>query len=367
MDNAERIARLCLCRTQSIGPITFYRLLNRFGSAVNALEALPQMASSRKKNIKIMSRNDAEKELQALHDFGGQMIVHGDEAYPKQLSQIEDAPPILNYLGDASLLNKNCVAIVGARNASANARRFTMTLARDLGQADQVIASGLARGIDTAAHEASLETGTVAVMAGGLDEIYPAENSDLYHAIAEQGCVLTEMPLGTKPTAHHFPRRNRIVSGLSKGTVVVEASLRSGSLITARLAGEQGREVFAVPGFPGDPRGAGPNMIQNGAKLVQCADDVLQELTFVGQKQINQQPSFEGINESFTPFESMDETDSQTIEYNIMSQLSHMPLDVDDLMRQCDVSVGQIQTVLLDMELAGDIQRHPGNRVSKAA
>jgi DNA processing protein len=321
-----------------------------------------------KKNIKIMTVQDAETELRKLQDFGGQMIVFGDDEYPTMLAQIEDTPPILQCLGDVSLMSQSSVAIVGARNASANARRFTMTLAQDLGDSGQIIVSGLARGIDTAAHEASLNTGTIAVMAGGLDEIYPTENTKLYNDIVERGCVITEMPLGTKPTAHHFPRRNRIVSGLTSGTVVIEASLRSGSLITARLAGEQGRDVFAVPGFPGDPRCAGPNMlIQNGAKLVQCADDVLQELAFFGQKSIAQQSLFDGVNEPFTPFEPLDETTIDDVRDKILNQLSHAPLNVDELTRYCDATVGQIQTILLDMELDGAVQRHPGNRVSRAA
>ena len=355
MNQDERIARLRLCRTESIGPITFYRLLSRFGSALDALDALPSMMQGRKKSITIPTVASAEAEIARLHEFGAHMLVYGDDDYPTLLAQVEDAPPILNYIGDAALLSApKMVAVVGARNASANARRLTTTLARELGQMDHIIVSGMARGIDTAAHEASIETGTVAVLAGGLDEIYPVENTDLYNVIAAQGCVVSEMPLGTKPTAHHFPRRNRIVSGLTQGTLVVEASLRSGSLITARLAAEQGRDVFAVPGFPGDPRGAGPNkLIQNGAKLVQCADDIAQELNYASEKKIKGQLSFDGINEPFTPFEDMAPADTETTEQTILTHLSHVPLHVDDLVRACDRSISQIQTVLLDMELTG--------------
>ena len=304
--------------------------------------------------------------MEALQNFGGQMLVFGDDRYPKTLQQIEDAPPVLHYIGDCSMLSKQSIAIVGARNASANAKRFTMALANDLGQAGQIITSGLARGIDTAAHQSALPHGTVAVMAGGLDEVYPVENTQLYHDIVAQGCVVTEMPIGTKPTAHHFPRRNRIVSGLSQGVVVVEASIRSGSLITARLASEQGREVFAVPGFPGDPRGAGPNsLIQNGAKLVQCANDVLDELTLIGKKSIPQRSLFDKADIDEEPVVFKPTSDAIVAHDEILTHLSHTPLDIDQLVRQCGGSIGQIQTILLDMELTGVVQRHPGNRVSR--
>lgn len=375
---AERIARLRLVRSETVGPVTFHRLLGRFGSAVNALESLPHMAAKggRKNPLHIMSPAEAARELTLLDQTGGHMIVFGDEAYPATLAAIEDAPPVFYAIGDVSLLSKPCIAIVGARNASANAKRFTAVLARDLGGQGQVIVSGLARGIDTAAHEASLESGTVAVLAGGIDEIYPAENADLYNAITENGCVISEMPIGTKPTAHHFPRRNRIVSGLSRGTVVVEASVKSGSLITARMAAEQGREVFAVPGFPGDPRAAGPNsLIQSGARLVTSAKDILQELTYIGERKIAPNTLFEAhlSEQPLTPIaevegEAAEGTESGDGLYGrVIDIVSHMPIDVDDIVRDCNASVSNVQTVLLDLELAGKIQRHPGNRVSRTA
>ena len=367
LTEGERIARLRLIRSQSVGPISFYKLLSRFGSAVTALDELPNLAAKAgRKTPKIMMVHEASNELDRLSQFGGSMVVYGDDNYPKWLSNIADAPPVLNVIGDVSFLSKSCVGIVGARNASANAKRYTMSLASELGQKGQVIISGMARGIDTAAHEASLDTGTIAVLAGGLDEIYPTENTDLYHQIIEKGCVISEMPLGTKPTAHHFPRRNRIVSGVSKGVIVVEASMKSGSLITARLAGEQGREVFAVPGFPGDPRAAGPNyLIQNGAKLIQNANDVLEEIMAMNAKAIQpQQQSFDNIAEEYETYDENHQPPENTYEI-VMQNLSMTPLDMDVLIRSCDISAQDLQICLLDLELAGAIERHAGNRVSK--
>ena len=373
LNQTERIARLRLFRSEGVGPITFYKLLARFGSAVNALNALPQMAQrgGRKSSPRIMTVQQAENELKLLHEYGGEMIVVGDTTYPEWLMTVEDAPPILNVIGDGSLLSKSSIGIVGARNASVNGRRFTQKIAADLGEKGQVIVSGLARGIDTAAHMASLKTGTIAVMAGGIDQVYPNENTDLYKEIVKHGCIVTEMPIGTAPTAHHFPRRNRIVSGLSKGVIVVEASMRSGSLITARLAGEQGREVFAVPGFPGDPRAAGPNhLISNGAKLIQSVDDVLTEIAAMNEKSIRQTSLFDGIAEDYTPFEyegQVNEASSEDNRDTILQILTHTPTDVDEISRACQLPIKDIQTVLLELELAGHIDRHPGNRISKAA
>jgi len=373
LTESERIARLRLFRSTTIGPITFYKLLSRFGSAQSALDHLPKLAlrGGKKDAPSVMTVQQAADELNLLYDFGGRMVVFGDPDYPEWLTTIEDAPPVLSVLGNVSLLSQTSVAVVGARNASANAKRFTQTIAENLGQKGQIIVSGLARGIDTAAHVSSLKTGTIAVVAGGIDQIYPSENTDLYHEIAKHGCVISEMPFGTAPTAHHFPRRNRIVSGLAKGVVVVEASMRSGSLITARLAAEQGREVFAIPGFPGDPRAAGPNsLIQNGATLVQSADDILSELASMDQKSIKPQSHlFDGINEAYKPFK--EDNDIGDIPHDIhdliLQNLSASPSEVDEISRSCHVSIKDLQLSLLELELAGVIHRHPGNRISKAA
>jgi len=365
LNEPERLARFRLFRSQSVGPITFYKLLSRFGNAQKALDALPSLSYRRKSPVP-MSVTEAEAELNALENYGGRLIVYGDDEYPIWLSTVEDSPPILSVIGDASLLSKSCLAIVGARNASANAKRYTESIARELGQKGQIIVSGLARGLDTAAHKASLETGTIAVVAGGLDAIYPTENTDLYHAIAKQGCIISEMPFGTKPTAHHFPRRNRIVSALSKGVLVVEASMKSGSLITARMASEQGREVFAVPGFPGDPRAAGPNhLIQNGAKLIQNADDILVELIAMQEKTIQPQNLFDSVNEDGVEF--INDNNDETLTDTILDALSYNPIEVDEISRLIKKPIASMQTPLLELELTGEIIRHPGNRISKAA
>ena len=364
LDDAERLAWLRLIRTENVGPITFYQLIRKFGSASKALEALPELAKrgGRKAPLSAASAYDAEHEYKALYKMGGQIVTVLDDTYPLALSAVDDAPPVLSVLGDASLLNRPCVGIVGARNASLNGRKFAQKLAYDLGTRGQIVVSGLARGIDTAAHHGAIETGTIAVVAGGVDVVYPEENQKLYEAIIEKGAVVAESKLGQKPYAAAFPRRNRIVSGLARGVVVVEATQRSGSLITARMAGEQGREVYAVPGSPLDPRAAGPNhLIREGAILVRGADDVLEGLLdFAGH----------GMREQFTPVDllpgdlyfSEDESDAALIDA-VLPHLSFTPINVDELVRVCHVTVSNLQSALLDLELAGRIIRLPGGRV----
>ncbi len=282
---AEKLARLRLSRSENVGPITFRQLLTRFDSAGAALDALPELArrGGIKRKIKICGKPAAEQEMAALTKAGCSLIASCEPGYPRPLAALPDAPPLIAVRGRAHLLERPTVAVVGARNGSANGIRFTETLARDLAGHGLLIASGLARGIDAAAHRGALEGGTVAVMAGGVDIVYPKENAALYDEIAERGVLLSEIRLGTQPQARHFPNRNRIVSGLARAVVVIEATLRSGSLITARLAGEQGREVLAVPGHPLDPRARGTNkLIREGAVLVESADDVLDALAESG-------------------------------------------------------------------------------------
>ncbi len=280
LNPAERLDWLRLIRTENVGPVTFYQLLRRFGSAGAALEALPRLATrgGRQATLTICPRGAAERELADLDKAGVALVAWGEPDYPAALATLDDAPPLLQLRGRRALLRSRAIAVVGARNASANGRRIARELAADLGQHGFVVASGLARGIDAAAHLGSLPTGTVAVLGGGVDVVYPEENRELYEAIAENGVLVAEPPLGTVPQARHFPRRNRIISGLSLGIVVVEAAARSGSLITARFALDQGREVFAVPGSPLDPRCRGTNdLIRNGATLTETAEDVLQQ------------------------------------------------------------------------------------------
>ena len=276
LDPQERLDWLRLARTETIGPVTFYALLRRFGSARAALDAVPRLG---RQGIAVASRAAAERELAALDRINAHVLCWGEPLYPKPLEAVEDAPPVLTLLGHAEFLAAPIVAVVGARNASANGRRLAQDIAAGLGEEGVVVASGMARGIDAAAHAGSLATGSIAVVAGGVDVVYPEENRGLYQALASQGTVVAELPLGTEPQARHFPRRNRIISGMALGVVVVEAAAKSGSLITARYALEQGREVFAVPGSPLDPRCRGGNdLLRNGATLTENAADVVSQL-----------------------------------------------------------------------------------------
>lgn len=278
---AEKLARLRLIRSENVGPVTFRQLIARYGSAEEAVDMLPELArrGGRKRPIKVCSRAAAEREMADARKKAMTLLVWGDPAYPLPLAQIEDAPAILFQKGHAHLLEQPMVAMVGARNASSVGRKLAGTIARDLGAAGYVVVSGLARGIDGAAHAAAVPTGTVAVLAGGADVVYPRENETLYDQVVAEGAVMAEMPPGTVPQARHFPRRNRIISGLSLGVLVVEANPRSGSLITARYALDQGREVFAVPGSPLDPRARGANsLLKQGGVLVESAADIIDVL-----------------------------------------------------------------------------------------
>ncbi|MGQ0526551.1 MAG: DNA-processing protein DprA [Alphaproteobacteria bacterium] len=359
----EKLDWLRLSRTENVGPITFYRLVQRYGSARKALDALPALSKrgGRSKPLTAPSMADIEEEYAALRKLGGDIIIAADENYPLTLAAIDDAPPVLSVLGNTDLFKQQSIAIVGARNASLNGRKFGEKLARDLGAQNQVITSGLARGIDTAAHVGALISGTIAVVAGGIDIIYPEENQRLYHQIREQGLLVAESPFGQKPFAQSFPRRNRIVSGLSVGVVVVEATFRSGSLITARLAGEQGRDVYAVPGHPFDPRAEGPNhLIRDGAVLVRNANDILESLRTFSGRSLNE-PRHPGTVENI--FTDEHET-PENAHHSVLSNLSCTPITVDELIRACHLTIPVVQTVLLEMELAGLIKRHAGNRIS---
>ncbi|HVG81118.1 MAG TPA: DNA-processing protein DprA [Methylomirabilota bacterium] len=363
---SERLDWLRLIRSENVGPVTFRHLLRRFGSAGAALAALPDLArrGGRAQPLKVHPRAAAERELAELERLSGRLIGFTEPDFPAPLAAVDDSPPLLAMLGQPQVLTRPTVAIVGARNASANGRLIAGTLAREIGAAGYSIASGLARGIDSAAHEAALDTGTVAVVAGGIDVIYPPENEALYRSIATRGAVVAEMPIGTVPQARHFPRRNRLISGLSLGVVVVEAALRSGSLITARFALEQGREVFAVPGSPLDPRSAGANgLIREGALLVESAADVIAALSA-------QKPPLSTREElKFTPAPAADPAEREVAAARpvLLELLSPEPVAVDELLRACPFSPAAVQTALLELELAGRLARHPGNRVSLLA
>ncbi len=288
LTNIERRDWLRLWRTENVGPITFRQLMKRFGSAGAALNALPEMAQrGGKRGFKSPPANVIEDEIARIEKMGGKIIAWCEAEYPEALVAIEDAPALITALGQPKFLHKRAIGIVGARNASLNGRKLAESLARDLGAAGIVIVSGMARGIDTSAHQMSVKTGSVAVLAGGADIVYPEENRALYERLLDEGCVISDQPLGCEPYAKLFPRRNRMISGLSLGVIVVEAALQSGSLITARMALEQGREVFAVPGSPLDPRCMGTNdLIRQGAILVEKADDVLTHIHALPQRRL---------------------------------------------------------------------------------
>ncbi|TMJ78423.1 MAG: DNA-protecting protein DprA [Alphaproteobacteria bacterium] len=368
LDPQERLDWLRLARTETVGPVTFYALLRRFGSARASLQALPRLS----RPVVAMSLRDVEAELAALARLGARLVCWGEPDYPAALATVEDAPPVLTVLGIPALLQMPIVAVVGARNASANGRRIASELSAGLGDAGIVVVSGMARGIDAAAHLGSLHSGSVAVVAGGADIVYPEENRGLYDALVERGVVIAELPLGTEPQARHFPRRNRIISGMARGVVVVEAAAKSGSLITARFALEQGREVFAVPGSPLDPRSRGCNdLLRNGATLTETAADILAQLGPFLQSEMPAPRPRERALQPRLPLaaaapnlSAIPQIPEDAALELLMEKLSPTPVAVDELVRQCHLSAASIATLLLELELAGRIERHPGNLVS---
>ncbi len=358
-----------LIRSSNVGPATFRQLINRFGSAQNAIDALPELTlkGGAKTSPKIASIAEAENEFARMEQLGARLVAIGEPDYPALLQHIHAAPPLLAMMGDLSSNNDKKIAIVGARNASAAGRKIAMNIAAELGEAGFYIVSGLARGIDSAAHSAALKSGTIAVFAGGLDFIYPEENTSLAHAIVENGGMLiSEMKLGHEPRARDFPRRNRLVSGLCRGTLVVEAAKRSGSLITARLALEQNREVFAVPGSPMDPRAAGTNkLVQDGAKLVTCAADILEELAAPGGRA----PDLFALEpeNDFAPSEENINSEPQICDnerQRLMDALSLTPTAIDDLIIASNLSAPVVLSILLELDLAGRIERSSGQLVA---
>lgn len=364
LSKPEQMARLRLALSEHVGPITFRHMLAQFGSGRAALEALPDLAKrgGLRKTIRIYPQDKAEEAIAKIEELGGFLLFWGDQIYPEPLAALEDAPPYLTARGNPHLLGKNALGIVGARNASANGRRFSFELARKLGESGLVIVSGLARGIDGNAHMGALETGTIAVLGGGLDVYYPRENRELQDQIAGTGLLLSEYLPGARPQAQNFPRRNRIISGLSLGVVVVEAAIHSGSLITARLALEQGREVFAVPGHPMDPRAKGPNSLLRGsALLIEGADDILEALDTRLRTPLSDptKEMFEELPKSPAELDDLDQARKA-----VREMLGPAPSAIDDLVRQSGLSAAAVLTALLELELAGLARRHPGNKVS---
>ena len=355
----DLVARVRLIRSASIGPVTFRQLVARFGGAEAALAAIPDLAArGGGRPPAIAPEAVARKEIERVEALGARYLALGQGLYPRLLAELSDAPPLLIVKGELGLLERQAVGIVGARNASAAACRFARGLAHDLGREGLAVVSGLARGIDAAAHDGALETGTIGVVAGGIDVFYPPENEDRQQAMFERGLVIAEMPPGTEPRARHFPYRNRIIAGLCAGTVVIEAAPKSGSLITARLAAEAGREVMAVPGSPLDPRAQGCNLlIREGATLVQTAADVVETI----------RPLDSRVRSGSAPFEAppaeageADENARRSVE----ELLGPSPVPIDEVVRLSGLPSGAVQLVLLELDLAGRLDRHAGGRVS---
>ncbi len=371
LSDRQRLNWLRLIRTDNIGPVTFRDLILFCGSASSAIEMLPDLniRGGSARPIRVMSMDDAERELETIERAGARLVGMGEPDYPPQLKNCEAPPPLVTIKGNAAVFNKPPVAIVGSRNASVIGARFTERLANDLGEAGFAVISGLARGIDAAAHRASLKTGTVAVLAGGLDRPYPPENLPLYRAIPEEGGVLiSEMPMGAEPRSRDFPRRNRIIAGLSLGLIVVEAAERSGSLISARMAGDMGRTVFAVPGSPLDPRARGTNLLlKQGATLVTEANDVIEMLrplagssaypTDMPTQPDLLSPAMEDP-ESYQPIATEEQRDI------VIDALGPVPTDIDTLVRHTGLDTGAIQLILLELDLAGRLHRYARNQVA---
>ncbi len=354
LDPAERFARLRLARTDRIGPVAFTQLIGRYGSALSALDALPDLVRKSGATSVPPPVETVEREIAAGDAIGARLLVLGDSDYPEMLAALDPPPPILWTCGRVDLLNQPSVAIVGARIASAGGQRIARGLAQQLGQAGHAVVSGMARGIDAAAHEGALATGTVAVLGGGVNDIYPSEHADLYARLTEQGCVVSESPVGARAQARDFPRRNRIISGLSRGVVVVEAEVRSGSLITARLAAEQGRDVFAVPGSPLDPRARGPNeLLRQGAILCEGIEDI--DRAFNTLHTLREPPAdplrFDGdIDDAFLD--------------RVAALLSPTPTPRDEIARALDAPVSQVAAALLELSLTGRADLLPGGLAS---
>ncbi len=374
---SDTLDRLRLLRTESVGPITYRRLMDRFGDAKAALAALPDLARAGGRAVApaIPPAATAERELAALHKLGGRFLFLGQPGYPPYLAQLPDAPPALAVLGDASLLSQRGLGIVGARNASANGMRLAEQLAQDLAGSNLIIVSGLARGIDAAAHRGALAAGrTIAAIAGGLDMPYPPEHARLQAEIAANGAVIAEAPLGTAAQGRHFPKRNRIIAGLVLGLVVIEAAVRSGSLLTARLANEAGRELFAVPGSPLDPRSKGANdLIRQGAHLTESAADILANLPDHPARQgLARDPLFQHGPAGFAeppPAWSEPREDQAALSQarrQVPGLIGADPVSVDEIARRCQLSTAAITAVLLELELAGRVETLSGNRVALA-
>jgi len=397
LSDAQRLDWLRLIRTESVGPQTFRALINRYGGAGAALKALPSLAAQKGRPIALADEDDCVREMEGLRRNGAKLVALGEPDYPAHLRAIHGPPPLIAIKGEPSVLQRPMIAVIGSRNASASGLAFTERVVRDLCSAGIVIVSGLARGVDARAHQASLGTGTIAVLAGGLDKLYPPEHGQLAQDITETGLLLSEMPLGWEPRGRDFPRRNRLVAGLSLGTLVIEASRGSGSLITAKFAAEQGREIFAVPGSPLDPRAEGTNdLLRQGATLCTRAQDILDVLLPMIEKGstyrddlFSEAPQFppseplwdeldldyEGETPRTEPHLSLDEperaivqaprrADPRDLQARIEALLGPSPIGMDELARVSEIAMADLRSVIFELELAGRIERHGAGMVS---
>jgi DNA processing protein len=361
----ERLACVRLIRSENVGPVTFRALVNHFGGAEAALAAVPELSrrGGRARPIRLCPADKAEAELERAEQAGAVPLFTIEPGYPAALAVIDAPPPLLYVKGDAALLDRPIVSIVGSRQCSAAGTKLARVFAKELGRAGYVVASGLARGIDAAAHEAALESGTIAVVAGGIDVVYPPEHEVLQRTIGERGCLITEMPPAFVPRGKDFPRRNRIISGISFGVLIVEAARRSGTLVTARLAAEQGRDVFAIPGHPLDPRAEGTNrLLKSGATLVTEPDDLLSALApLTGAYPTT---SYEEAEAEQTaepaPYAPLSDIDRD----RVIAALGTAPIDIDTLVRGTGLEIRQVQVALIELALAGRIERHGSGFVS---
>ena len=375
----ERFARLRLARSQNVGPRTYHHLMRRFGSAEHAVEALPELAArGGKRDYIVCPSETVEAEMETAERLGCTLLLAGEPRFPALLSQLEPLPPLIWVMGRVDLLDSSTVGVVGARNASALGIRTARRIARELGVNGHVVVSGMARGVDAAAHDAALSTGTIAVLAGGLDKPYPAENLTLYERLAEEGALVSEIPFGIEPTSRHFPRRNRLISGLSRGVVLIEAAARSGSLITARFALEQGREAMACPGAAEDPRAAGCNaLIRDGAALIRHAGDVDEALAgprtlglaeggreFEFDADLFGEDTMRDDYDALTDFDEEGGLGDQILAEQILGLLGPQPVEIDEIARECGAAASDLSLAILELDLAGRIQIQPGGMIA---
>ncbi len=380
--DAERLARLRLLRSKNVGPRTFHHLLRRFGTAARALDALPHLAErGGKPGYTAYPEDEARAEVEAGEQLGGVMLQEGDADFPEYLLTIDPVPPVVWVMGNPDLFKRSAVAIVGARNASALGIRTARRISRELSTNGHVIVSGLARGVDAAAHEAAISGGTIAVLAGGLDQPYPPENLALCERIAEQGALVSEVPFGISPISKHFPRRNRLISGLARGVVLIEAATKSGSLITARFALEQGREAMACPGAAEDPRAAGCNaLIREGAALIRHAGDVEDALAaprtlhlaeegrdFEFDADLFSEDTMRDDYDALADFDEEGSMGDEALADQIMDLLGPHPVEIDEIARQCGTSPSELSLAILELDLAGRIEIRPGGMIALSA